>query len=291
MLEIEPRPVDVPSMRATLPMPIEVPRQIEAFFEAQEAAAEPPVELEGVPLAGVDIFEGLPRKVLERLAAGAGVLQLAQDEEVSSFGAALVLSGAAVVCATIVDAAAHWPSPAELLVANGTLSDGIALRVVGAEGGATVAVWSRDFLDELLSRHAANQNKARARGDHLQALSGATMGPFGELDDDDRNALAVELTVRCLMPGEIWIEDGAPAPAIVLVGAGSVELYGPISEETNETVDPGMLVFPDLVGLGGDASSSVRAGPGGALLLLADRATSDRMCARVPDLAERLRDV
>ncbi|MEZ4312460.1 MAG: hypothetical protein R3F14_30910 [Polyangiaceae bacterium] len=111
MLEIEPRPVDVPSMRATLPMPIEVPRQIEAFFEAQEAAAEPPVELEGVPLAGVDIFEGLPRKVLERLAAGAGVLQLAQDEEVSSFGAALVLSGAAVVCATIVDAAAHWPSP------------------------------------------------------------------------------------------------------------------------------------------------------------------------------------
>ena len=286
MLEIEPRPVDVPSMRATIPMGLELPKEIEAFFEAQEAA---PVLVEGVRLDEVDTFEGLPRPVLEMLAEKAEVVELAADEEVGGFGAALLLSGSAVLCATIVDAAAHWASPRELLVARGSLADGIAVRVVGAAAGAKVAVWPRALMDEVLAAHAAVQARARARGDRLQALAGATMGPFGEIEDDHRRALAADLAVRCLAPGEIWLEDGAPAPAIVLVGAGEMELYGPISEETSEAIEPGGLVFPELCGLGGEAPSSARAGAGGALLLIAARDAAERMSARVPDLAKRLR--
>jgi hypothetical protein len=126
-------------------------------------------------------------------------------------------------------------------------------------------------------------------GDRLQALAGATMGPFGELDDEDRRAVAAELSLRCLRPGEIWLEDGAPAPAVALVGAGGVELYGPISEETTETVDPGSVVFRDLPITGGDAPCSARAGASGALVLFAEPDVARRMAARIPDLAERLR--
>ena len=169
------------------------------------------------------------------------------------------------------------------------VADGVAVRVVGAGEGAAVAVWPRPSLEQALSAHAPCEARARARGDRLQALAGATMGPFGEIDDDHRRALAAELSVRCLKPGEVWLEDGAPAPPIALVGAGDIELYGPISEETSETVEPGALVFPDLAGTGGEASSSARAGASGALLLLADGDVAQRMAERVPDLAARLR--
>jgi signal-transduction protein with cAMP-binding, CBS, and nucleotidyltransferase domain len=115
-----------------------------------------------------------------------------------------------------------------------------------------------------------------------------TMGPFGELEDEHRRELAAELAVRCLKPGEIWLEDGAPVPAIALVGAGDIELYGPISEETSETIEPGGLVFPELVLVGGEAPSSARAGAQGALLLIAPIDAAKRIAAGVPDLTRRL---
>jgi hypothetical protein len=280
------RQLAMPSMRATLPMPIEVPKDLEYFLAA---TSEPPVLLEGVRLDDVDAFDGLPRAALEALAAKAEIVELGADEEVAGFGAALLLAGAAVLCATIVDAAAHWARTSELLVARGSLADGIAVRVVGASGGATVAVWSRAVVEETFIAHPSVQARTRARGDRLQALAGATMGAFGEIADDDRRELVEELSVRCLGPGEIWLEDGAPVPAIALVGGGEIEIYGPISEETSETIEPGGLLFRDLCGVGGEANASARAGEHGALILVAERKSAERMCARVPDLAERLR--
>lgn len=288
MLAIEPpeKPVALPSMRATIPMPMELPKDLAA---AINGAGEPAVTIEGARLDLVDLFEGMPRAALEALAAKVQIVELGPDEEVAGFGGALLLSGMAVLCATIVDAAAHWARPGELMLARGTLADAIAVRVVGAGDGAKVAVWPRAALDEALAAHAAGASQARARGDRLQALAGATMGPFGEIEDEDRRALGGELSVRCLRPGEVWLEDGAPAPAVALVGAGDIEIYGPISEETSETVEPGGLVFPDLAGEGGDAPASARAGAQGALLLVAERDVAARMTSRVPDLATRLR--
>jgi hypothetical protein len=288
MMEIEPSPVgtEMPSMRATIPMPMELPQELAALLTV---GAEPPLLLEGTRLSEVDAFNGMPRAVHELLLSKVEIVKLGTDEEVSGFGGALLLSGSAIVCATIVDAAAHWARPCELLAVRGSLADGIALRVVGAGSGATVAVWSRAALDEAFSAQAGSGARARARGDRLQALAGATMGPFGEIADEDRRALAEELVVRCLRPGEIWLEDGAQAPAIAMVGAGEIELYGPISEETSEAIEPGGLVFPELVLAGGDAPSSVRAGAHGALLLIADGDAAKKMTARVPDLAARLR--
>jgi len=273
-------------MRATLPMPLELPKDLEAMFAE---TGDVPVRIEGVRLDTVDVLEGTPRAVQEMLADKAEIVELGPDEEVSGFGGAMLVSGMAILCATIVDAAAHWARPGELLIARGSLVEGLAVRVVGAGDGAKIAVWPRGFIEETIGGHPGAISRARALGDRLQALSGATMGPFGEMDDDARRALAMELSVRCLKPGEVWLEDGAPAPGVALVGAGAVELYGPISEETSETIEPGALVFPELAVFGGDAPSSARAGAQGALLLLVDRDAAKRLSARIPDLADRLR--
>lgn len=288
LMGIEPsdRPFEMPSMRATLPMPLELPKDLEAMFAE---TGDVPVRIEGVRLDTVDVLEGTPRAVQEMLAERAEIVELGPDEEVSGFGGAMLVSGMAILCATIVDAAAHWARPGELLVAKGSLAEGIAVRVVGAGDGARIAVWPRASIEEAIGASEAAIARARALGDRLQALAGATMGPFGEIDDDARRALAMELTVRCLRPGEIWLEDGAPAPGVALVGAGEVELYGPISEDTSETVEPGALVFPDLAVLGGEAPSSARAGAHGALLLIAERDVAKRLSSRIPDLADRLR--
>lgn len=288
VMEIEPpaRPVDLPSMRATIPMPLELPKDLEAMFPD---SADTAVRLDGARLDLVDAFEGMPRAVLEMLVAKAETVDLGPDEEVSGFGAALLLSGMATLCATIVDAPAHWARPGELLVAKGSLNEGIAVRVVGAGDGAKVAVWPRAVMEQAFAGQPGAASRAKAFGDRLQALAGATMGPFGELDDEVRRALAVDFTVRVLRSGEVWIEDGAPLPAIVLVGAGDIELYGPISEETTDSIEPGGLVFPDRCVRGGEAPSSARAGLHGALLLLADKDAAARMTATVPDLGRRLR--
>ena len=137
MLEIEPptRSVDMASMRATIPMALELPKDLEAMFAETGDTA---VRVEGVRLDAVEAFEGMPRPVHEMLADKAEVVQLGPDEEVSGFGAALLLSGMATLCATIVDAAAHWARPGELLVSKGSLSEGIAVRIIGGAGG-TVA--------------------------------------------------------------------------------------------------------------------------------------------------------
>jgi len=70
----------------------------------EDTWSPPGPRLGSVPLAEVDAFNELPFDVLEHVAAIARVERLAPDEEVSAFGAALLLEGEAVVCATIVDA-------------------------------------------------------------------------------------------------------------------------------------------------------------------------------------------
>lgn len=286
LLEVEPMPVDVPSMRATLPMPLELPKQIEAYFEAQ---AQNPVIVEGVRLDQVDLFEGLPRPALETLASAARVEQLGLDEETRGFGAALLVTGSAALCATFVDVPAHWAKPAELLVARGSLPDATAVRVVGLSDGTAVLTWSGTVVEDILCAHVGGEARLRARGDRLQAEVGATMGPMGELPDDARKAMFEELNLKKLSPGEIWLEDGAPAPAVCVVGAGEIETYGPISEETTEAFEPGGIVYPDLLVVGGEASSSARAGGGGALVLFTDRDGAAKICTHLPDLAARLR--
>lgn len=215
-----------------------------------------------------------------RVADLARVDTLAADEEVSGFGAALVIDGTACVCATIVDAPVAPAPPRMLVTTRGTLADGIALRVVAGDGGARVAMWEASAIEDALRGPCPEvlDDLAR-RADRLQALAGATMGPLHDLDDAARAQLFERFTVRVARAGESIAEPGTKLAGVTVVCVGSVDLGSGAG-----LVRAGELLFPRAARREMPAPTSARAGPQGAILLVGDRALADRLAA-TPALA------
>ena len=77
---------------------------------------------------------------------------------------------------------------------------------------------------------------------------------------------------------------GNPIPGIFLVGAGTIEV-GP---EPATVLRPGEFVFPEATLTAARARMTARAGLGGAVVLCADRRTTQELCATEPLLLELL---
>ena len=224
-------------------------------------------------LDGVEAFADVPPETRVRLAALAKVEVLGAEDEVSAFGAALVVDGAASVCATIVDEPISRAGPGTLVPTGGTLSGAVALRVVAGGGGALVAVWDQAAIDETL--HACPWVLAElvARADRLQALAGATMGPLGELDEPTRDGLLNRLIVWVARPDEAVATEDAVV-ALVCVGAVEVQL-----REETVVVRAGEVLFPR------PGASGARAGAQGAILLVGDDQLASDLAAGSSPLA------
>ena len=122
--------------------------------------------------------------------------------------------------------------------------------------------------------------------DRLQALAGAAMGPLGErLDDALREQVTGRCEVRTYLPGESFVDQGAPVPGMHIVGAGRVELVDD-SGKVLEELGAGQLLFASEVLSAGAAHATARAGEGGALLLFAPRLVAHELLVSVPPLLE-----
>jgi hypothetical protein len=206
----------------------------------------------------VDAFADLPPEMRAKLASLAKVEVLAADEEVASFGAALLVEGTASVCAAIVDEPVSRAVAGTLLPTRGTLSDSIALRVVAGPDGARMATWDQTVIDEALRSCPWVLEELTTRADRLQALAGATMGPLGELDEAVRDKVVALLDVGVARAKDaISADEGAFA----LVCAGTVDV---VAGGYTLSVRPGEQLFPYL-GL-----QRASAGALGALLLTGD---------------------
>ena len=229
-------------------------------------------------------FAELAADVRQRLAAQARVDGLAPDEEVSGFGAALVIDGAASICATIVDAPVAPAPPRALITARGTLSETIALRIVAGSGGARVAIWETAAIDDALRGCPRVLDELVQRADRLLAMAGATMGPLHDLDDATRAEVLDRLSVRVARAGESIVEPGGKLAGLTVVCVGAVDLGSGAG-----MVRAGELLFPRIARRDLPAPTSARAASSGALLLVGDRALADRLAA-VPALAGEFRD-
>lgn len=243
------------------------------------AASSP---LAGIALDEVDAFVDLSPEMHQRLVSLARIETLAADEEVSSFGAALLLSGDGAVCATIVDAPAFRATPRALVTAHGSLAETIALRVVAGARGATLAVWEQVAIDEALKDCPWVVEELAQRADRIQALAGATMGALGDVDEASRNLLLDQLTVRVVQPLEEVTAEGASAPGVVVVGAGTIELHAGGAAE--RSLRSGDLLFPRSVLEGRPAPRSARAGAGGAILLAGEAKIAHQLLVTAPQL-------
>lgn len=254
----------------------------DTFDESAEAA------IEGVSLVEVRGLQDLPDDVQRRLAASARVVALAPDEEIGDFGAALILSGTVYIMPTLADAACASASVADVVFASGSLTPGIPIRVVGAEAGTRVAVFSREELSREMAQCPWVEEDLRQVADHYQALAGAGMGAMGErLDDALRGLITSRCEVQHYRPGDVVVELGHAVEALYIVGAGSLVLTDADQKIMSEA-HPGDFIFAAQIMRAGPAPSTVRAGSGGALLLQTERKTAHELLLSVPPLLEIL---
>lgn len=286
---VAPKPLSVaPATPAPAPAPA-----APAHAPRRRLPSEPEIpasarSVAGVVLDRIDAFSDLPQEVQMRLASAARIEHLAAEEEVSSFGAALVVDGEGHVCATIVDAPAHHARAGSIVPTQGTLGDGVALRVVAGKSGATVAVWEADVVDDALKACPWASDDLRDRADRLQALAGATLGPLGDLDEAYRQQIVERLAVRVVAAHEVLIRQNEHGMAFFIVGAGEIEICDGDPPTPTGEAGPGDVLFAGAVIAGGPAPATARAGASGAVVLVGDRKVTQELLVTVPALLELL---
>jgi hypothetical protein len=269
------------------PVPAPAPPAPPAGATKSKPPTHPPAarQIGDLPLERVDAFADLPQGVQAKLAAAAVVSELGVDEEVSGFGAALLLSGAAAVCATVADVAAVSLAEAAIAPAMTSHPDGAAIRVV-ATAPSKVAVWDKATLEDALVSCPWVMEDLLARGDRIAAMAGATMGPLGDLDESSRFMALDHIAVRTLAPSETLIAAGGEVAGLVIVGLGAV-----IQGDGDQTFSAGDVVLAGSVLEGGTSPTVVKAGPQGAIILEASRMKTLELFSTVPTLIELLRVV
>lgn len=244
----------------------------------------PAAVLTGRDIEQIEAFADLPEEMHDELALAAQVDDLAPDEELAVNGAALVLSGSAAVCASIVDVPAERAAIRTLVPSRGTLEDGIPLRVVAGADGARVAIWDQATIDNALRTCPWVVDELRTVADRLQSLAGATMGPLGELEETLLRRVLGRLRLRPLVPGEPLVHAGNPMPGLVIIGAGALDLVDERSHEIIGAARPGELLFASELLGGQPAPSIARATAGGALVLIADHPVLRELFESTPEL-------
>jgi Cyclic nucleotide-binding domain len=267
----------------------------EALAFAREAA-EPPsgdrptvISVAGVALGEVRGLEDLPEEAQVELAARARLQTLAPEEETGAFAIALVVKGWVNIMPTIADAVCARAAQGEVVFTQGTLEEGVLLRVVAGEEDTTLALWDRAAMEKATADCPWVADELRAVADRYQALAGAAMGPLGErLDDALRAQITDRCEVRALLPREFVFSTGQPVAGIHIVGAGRIEVIEGDSDAVADELGPGDILFSNQVMASAPAPATARAGKDGALLLCADRHVAHELMVSVPPLLELL---
>jgi hypothetical protein len=92
------------------------------------------------------------------------------------------------------------------------------------------------------------------------------------------------LTARTLQPGAELVLAGQPVPGLLLVGVGTIVVDEPIPK----VIASGRFVFAGATLSAARASSTARSGDLGAVVLCADRLTTQELVATEPLLLELL---
>jgi hypothetical protein len=245
-----------------------------------------------IPLSSVQGLQDLPDEAQQALVESARLQTLAVEEEISSFGVALVIEGWVTIMPTIADAACAHATKGAVVFTAGTLSDFIALRVVAGQDDTVVSIWDTDDLERATQDCPWVGDELRIIADRFQALAGVTMGAMGDrLDDSLRSLVTDRCEVKTLLPYEVLVERDSPLPGLHIIGGGRVEIIVESPDgggEVEDELGPGDFLFAPQVLGAGKAPATARAGKGGALVLFADRMTTHELLVSVPPLLELL---
>jgi hypothetical protein len=252
-------------------------------------SAAPPSRpiIDSVSLDTVRGLQDLPEPSQLALARSASLTTLSTDDEVGSFGAALVTRGRVGIMPSIADVASSVAKPGEIVFTRGTLSEGVSMRVVALENDTSVASWSEETLQKAMADCPWVADELRIVADRFQAEAGAVLGPLGDrLDDTLRDLVMSRLEVRAFGPGELIVEEGKQVPGLHVVGGGRVDIASSRGDAIEAS--PGEFLFAAEVLGAGRSHATARAGKSGALVLFAPRSVAHELLLSVPTLIEIL---
>jgi len=263
-----------------------------SLLGAARAPAAPPAPVEDpdprvadVLLGEVRGLEDVPPEGQTILAREARIERLQEDEEISSFGLALVVRGSVKVMPAIADLACARVTKGDIVWSEGNLSDGVALRLVAGEDATEVAVWDAELLKNIVRDYPWVVEDLKSLADRFQALAGVAMGPMGERLDDSLRAMVTErCEVKRLLPNEVLTSKGKPVGGMYIMAAGRLEIIS--DNHVESELGPGDFLFGPQVLANGAAPADAVAGKGGALVLFAPRSIAHELLLSVPPLLE-----
>ena len=302
---------DLVSMAPPTPVPSGEPSQgdVDDLVLASEAgdlaatnaavvidAEDAEVEVEGVTslgegalsamdLAGIAALSRMSDEQRESLVKAARVILCAASVEVPEFGFALVLDGEVSVAAEPGGPVIARVAAGAILRARSTLDVAVGGCFMVTTDDTTLALWTEASLASALESDPSIDQDLRASADRWLAWVSVARSPMAsQLHEDVRHRLAERLTVRVLRPGAELVAAGQPVSGMLLVGYGSVSL----DLEGAQPIRSGEFVFPEATMSAGRATVSASAGERGAVMLVADRRTTQELYATEPLLLELL---
>ena len=265
-------------------LPILVPA--EEAMEGPSSSAVPSIN--GIALSDVRGLCDLPEDAQRLLRKRARIERMGTGEDLSFFAVVLVLEGWVKLMPAIADTTCATASAGDVVFTQGSLEDGVALRVVAGQNGTTLATWDKATFSEITQACPWVADELRLIADSFQALAGTTLGLLGErLDDALREVVTSRCKVLTLLPHEVLVGRGKRVPGMHIVGGGSVELL----DENDAVVGScslGEFLLTAQVLAGGVSPHTVRAASGGALILFAPRMDAHELLVSVPPLLEIL---
>lgn len=265
-------------------LPLLVPA--EEALEGPASSAVPSIN--GIALSDVRGLCDLPEDAQRLLRKRARIERMGTGEDLSFFAVVLVLEGWVKLMPAIADTTCATASAGDVVFTQGSLEDGVALRVVAGQNGTTLATWDKATFNEITQACPWVADELRLIADSFQALAGTTLGLLGErLDDALREVVTSRCKVLTLLPHEVLVARGKRVPGMHIVGGGAVELLDE-SEVVVGHCSLGEFLLTAQVLAGGVSPHTVRAGSGGALILFAPRMDAHELLVSVPPLLEIL---
>ena len=239
-------------------------------------------------LSCVEEFADMHEATREDFENKATLHELNSDEEVSGFALAWIDSGKVAVMSLVSDTPAATLERGQVFLSRGTIDRRTPTRLVCVSKQARVATWSDEVADKLLDDLPWVAEELRTTADWMHAFVGVTLGPLGDsLGQVVLGEVTRRLECRRCEPAEVIVVVGGAVPGLMILGVGSLEVMD-AKGEVQSTLEDGMILFSrELVAMG-DAPSTVRAGPQGAVVLMADRTTAQEMMLTYPSLLEQL---
>ena len=274
---------DAPPRAATAPVVIpKAPRPALQSLPTRDVVLDP---------SRFEVLADVPEDALESLVSASDTIALLPEEQQSAPPMIVVLAGELEVRAPGYTTRLDVVGVGQVrLLAPLSPAAGSLHVVAGAKGARYLAVPNR-AVEALRQAAPWAMQELEPASDDVHVVAGALSGKLGaRLDGGILDAVLARAKTMRLGPNVPVLKQGEVVRALIIVGAGELSLRLGNDPEAMEiaTLDPGEVLFPTELLARGPSPSTVRAGPRGALVVVATRSATEEMLVTVPPLLELL---